>query len=186
MKQLELHDINVIPNSILLDELLATYRHVLGIDYDAYRNHCMRVFNFCIALAGGSADEEKIAIATLFHDIGIWTDNTFDYILPSQRVARSYLEKSGQASWCDEIDAMIGEHHKLTRYRGNPVLLVESFRKADWIDISGGMLRFRLPDDFVTDVLEAFPNVGFHKILAALSIERLKKHPFNPLPMIKL
>ena len=178
---------NVLLESILLDEVLATFRQVLRVDYDAYRNHCMRVFNFCLALAGDSADaEHKIAIAALFHDLGIWTDNTFDYILPSQRLARHYLEKSGHAVWCDEINAMIGEHHKLTRYRANSSSLVEPFRKADWIDVSGGMLRFRLPDDFVTDVLEAFPNAGFHKKLVALSVERLKTHPFSPLPMMKL
>ena len=178
---------NVLPESALLDEVLATFWQVLSADYNAYRNHCMRVFNFCFALAGDSTDgENKIAIAALFHDLGIWTDNTFDYILPSQLLARRYLEKSGRAEWSAEIEAMIGEHHKLTRYRGNSSSLVEPFRKADWIDVSGGMLRFRLPDDFVTDVLEAFPNAGFHKKLVALSVERLKTHPFSPLPMMKL
>ena len=178
----------VLTDSALLDEVLATYRQELRVDYDAYRNHCMRVFNFCLALSGDRmADvEEKIAIASLFHDLGIWTDKTFDYILPSQLLARRYLEKSDRAAWCDEIDAMIGEHHKLTRYRANASTLVEAFRKADWIDVSGGLLRFRLPDDFVTDVLEAFPNAGFHKKLLALSVERLKTHPFSPLPMMKL
>ncbi|MFZ4524345.1 MAG: HD domain-containing protein [Chlorobium sp.] len=178
---------NVLFESALLDEALATFRQVLTVDYDAYRNHCMRVLNFCLAFAGDRADAENIiTIAALFHDLGIWTDNTFDYILPSQQLARRYLEKSGRAAWCDEIIAMIGEHHKLTRYRANSLSLVEPFRKADWIDVSGGMLRFRLPDDFVTDVLEAFPNAGFHKKLVALSVERLKTHPFSPLPMIKL
>ena len=181
-------DMNVLTDSVLLDEVLDNYRQVLSVDYDAYRNHCMRVFNFCLALAGDRlADaEEKIAIASLFHDLGIWTDNTFDYILPSQRLARCYLEKSDRAAWCDEIEAMIGEHHKLTRYQADSSTLVEAFRKADWIDVSGGMLRFRLPDDFVTDVLEAFPNAGFHKKLVTLSVERLKTHPFSPLPMMKL
>jgi len=178
---------DVLPESVLLDEVLPTYQQVLTVDYNAYRNHCMRVFNFCIALAGDSADaENKIAIAALFHDLGIWTDNTFDYILPSQQLARDYLEKSGRVAWCDEINTMIGEHHKLTRYRASPSSLVEPFRKADWIDVSGGLLRFRLPDDFVTDVLEAFPNAGFHKKLVTLSVERLKTHPFSPLPMMKL
>ena len=74
---------------------------------------------------------------------------------------------------------------KITRYRADASSLVEPFRKADWIDVSGGMLRFRLPDDFVTDVLEAFPNAGFHKKLVTLSVDRLKTHPFSPLPMMK-
>ncbi len=187
MKHIELHDMEVMTSFALLDDLFSGYKPVLGVDYDLYRNHCMRVFNFCRAFAGDSSDAaDKIAIAALFHDLGIWSDDTFDYIAPSQLLARSYLENSGRVTWIDEIEAMIGEHHKLTRYRVNPLWLVESFRKADWIDISGGMLRFHLPDDYVTDVLEAFPNEGFYKKLAQLSVDRLKTHPFNPLPMVKL
>jgi hypothetical protein len=178
----------IVLKSILLDELFAGYRELLGEDYDAYRNHCLRVFNFCTALSTGKSqiEEDKIAVAVFFHDLGIWTEKTFDYLHASQLLSRSYLEKSGRSEWCDEIEAMIGEHHKLSRYRKNPSWLVEPFRKADWIDMSGGMLRFRLPDDFVTDVLEAFPNSGFHKKLLQLTVERLKSHPFSPLPMLKL
>ena len=181
-----LQEMNVIHECALLDELLAGYRQPLGLDYDAYRNHCMRVFNFCIALAGeSSAAENKIIIAAVFHDLGIWTEKTFDYLQPSQLLAQRYLEKSFKASWCKEIDAMIGEHHKLTRYRANPLWLVEVFRKADRIDLSGGLLRYRLSDDFVSEVLDAFPNAGFHTMLAQLSLKRLKSHPLSPLPMIK-
>ena len=80
---------------------------------------------------------------------------------------------------------MIAEHHKLTRYRAHRLWVVEVLRKAGRIDLSGGLLRYRLPDDFVADVLDAFPNAGFHKKLLALSIVRLKSHPFSPLPMMK-
>jgi len=178
---------NVIAESALLDEQLLGYRQVLGADYDGYRNHCMRVFNFCSALSGkGRGGEDQIVIAAVFHDLGIWTESTFDYLLPSQRLARSYLEQSGRDALTEEIDAMIGEHHKLTKYKADPLWLVEPFRKADWIDITGGLLRFRLPDDFVTDVMDAFPNEGFHKKLLELFLVRLKSHPFSPLPMMKL
>ena len=177
---------NVVRQSALLDELLAGYKPQLALDYDAYRNHCMRLFNFCMALAGDDkAAEDKIAIAAVFHDLGIWTENTLDYLAPSQLLAQRYLEKSFKASWCKEIDAMISEHHKITRYKENPAWLVEAFRKADLIDLSGGLIRFRLPDDFVSDVLDAYPNAGFHKILARLAIKRLKTNPSSPLPMMK-
>ena len=177
---------NVVRQSALLDELLAGYKPQLALDYDAYRNHCMRLFNFCMALAGDDkAAEEKIAIAAVFHDLGIWTENTLDYLAPSQLLAQRYLEKNFKASWCKEIDAMISEHHKITRYKENPAWLVEAFRKADLIDLSGGLIRFRLPDDFVSDVLDAYPNAGFHKILARLAIKRLKTNPLSPLPMMK-
>lgn len=178
---------NVVHESPLIDELLPAYRPVLGADYDAYRNHCMRLFNFCSALAASEskAVEDKIAIAALFHDLGIWTEKSFDYLRPSQLLALSYLEKNFKASWCKEIEAMIGEHHKVTRYQANPSWLVEPFRKADWIDVSGGLLRFRLPDDFVSDVLDAYPNAGFHAMLGRLTLARLKTHPLSPLPMMK-
>ena len=177
---------NVVTGSIVFDELFPRYQAVLGADFDAYKNHCLRVFNFCRVLAGKEADADKIAIATFFHDIGIWTDNTFDYLIPSQLLCRRYLEQTGRGEWSDEIDAMISEHHKLTHYEANPSWLVEAFRKADWIDMTGGLLRCRLPDDFITDVIYALPNAGFHKKLVALFIARLKTHPFNPLPMMKL
>jgi hypothetical protein len=158
-------------NSPLIDELCERYREALGDDYEGYRNHCLRVFNFCCALAGETVDaEEKIAIAALFHDLGIWSSGTFDYIIPSLKLARCYLEERGKTSWCEEIETMIGEHHKLSGYKPNPSWLVEKFRKADLIDLSGGLVRFRLPDDFVTDVLDEFPNAGFHKKLLALII----------------
>jgi hypothetical protein len=186
MSKKNLLPLPVLSHFMLIDDLLAGYKHVLGEDYDGYRNHCMRVFNFCCALVGQStAIEDKIAVAAVFHDLGIWTEGTFDYLQPSQLLARRYLEKSDNVSWCNEIEAMIIEHHKLTRYQDNPLWLVEPFRKADLIDLSGGLIRFRLPDDFVSDVLDAFPNAGFHKKLLALAIERLKTHPFSPLPMMK-
>lgn len=173
--------------SRLLDGLMALWREVLGEDYEAYRNHCCRVFNFCFALAGSRPElEEKIAVAAVFHDLGIWSAATFDYLAPSQELARDYLESLGKTEWQEEIAAMIGEHHKLTPVKKNPLWLVELFRRADWIDISGGLLRFRLSDDFVVEVLDAYPNAGFHKKLLALAFERLKSHPFSPLPMVKL
>ncbi len=185
--QLKPKKMNVVRQSAFLDELLEGYRLVLGTDYDAYRNHCLRLFNFCVALAGDekAAEHNKIAIAAVFHDLGIWTEKTLDYLAPSQLLAQRYLEKNFKASWCKEIDAMIGEHHKITRYRLNPSWLVEAFRKADLIDLSGGLIRFRLPDDFVSDVLDAYPNAGFHKMLSRLAIKRLKTKPFSPLPMMK-
>jgi len=176
--------------SRLPDELMALWREALGEDYGAYRNHVLRVFNFCFALSGSRPElEEKIAVAAVFHDLGIWTARTFDYLDPSEKLARDYLERIGKTGWRQEIAAMIAGHHKLTPIVRNPQnasWLAEPFRKADWIDMSGGLLRFRLPADFVAEVLEAYPNAGFHKKLLALALDRLRSHPFSPLPMVKL
>ena len=173
--------------SALLDELVASYCDELGENYEAYGNHCRRVFNFCFALAGGDRNaEDKIAVAAAFHDLGIWTDGTFDYLAPSQRLARGFLAETGRSAWQEEIAAMIGEHHKLTPYVLNPSWLVEPFRKADLLDLSGGLVRFRLPDDFVVEVFETYPRAGFHKMLLSFARQRFRSHPFSPLPMLKL
>jgi len=170
----------------LISELFEPYRQALGPDFEGYRNHCFRVFNFCLAFSGGrKEDEEKIVVATVFHDLGIWTDRTFDYLPHSRRLARTYLEKNGRNAWIDEIDAMIEQHHKITAYVARQEWLVEAFRKADLVDLSGGLIRFRLDDEFVRDVLDEFPNAGFHKALLRLSLQRMKSHPFNPLPMMR-
>ncbi|NTW51708.1 MAG: HD domain-containing protein [Chlorobiaceae bacterium] len=170
-----------------LDELLEPFRQLVGPDFDGYRNHCRRVFLFCTAFVEQSDETArmKIAIAAAFHDLGIWTEGSFDYIEPSCRLAGKQLEATGQTEWREEIQAMIRQHHKIRPYQANPSWLVEQFRKADWIDISKGMLRHKLKDSYVVDVLDTFPNEGFHQALIRLGAAWMKSHPFNLLPMFR-
>ena len=67
-----------------LDRVLETHASALGDDFNAYRNHTYRVVNLCTALSPcADASLEKVALAAAFHDLGIWTNGTFDYIAPS-------------------------------------------------------------------------------------------------------
>jgi hypothetical protein len=170
----------------LLEDILSEWRDVLGDAFPGYSNHCHRVFNFCTALSGGRGTLEKIAIAAAFHDLGIWSAGTFDYLAPSRKLAREYLAKVGKTGWTAEVEAMIDNHHKLFAYNANPDWLVEPFRKADWADISLGRLRWGLPRAYVSEVLAAFPNAGFHRRLVALTMRQIRSHPLRPLPMMKL
>jgi hypothetical protein len=96
--------------------------------------------NLCLAIVGdGRVDLEKIAVVAVFHDLGIWTNNTFDYIAPSVAIAREHLVARGMADWIPEIEATIADHHKVTPSRAHPQSLVESFRRADWIDVTRGL-----------------------------------------------
>lgn len=171
----------------ILDDILDTWRKSLNEDFAGYRNHCYRVLNFCLAFCGESTENiSKVSIAVAFHDLGIWTNNTGDYLEPSKQLAGEYLAKTNQGEWSEEIEAMIEYHHKLRQHKADPSWLVESFRKADWTDVSKGLINFGLPATFVAEVLSKFPNAGFHKRLVALTKQRLKTHPFSPLPMMKL
>jgi HD domain-containing protein len=169
-----------------VEEVLDDHASELGHDLIAYRNHVYRVVNLCLAIMGDSRVElEKIAVAGVFHDLGIWTNNTFDYIAPSVTIAREYLAARGIADWIPEIEAMIVDHHKVTTSRAHPQPLVESFRRADWIDVSRGLRRFGLPRAVIAAVAATWPNAGFHRRLVELTIDRLSQHPLTPLPMVK-
>lgn len=171
----------------LLDEILDSWREALGEDFTAYRNHCYRVLNFCLAFgAGGAETMDKVCVAAGFHDLGIWVNGTLDYLGPSRRLAREYLAVANRADWTAEIETMIELHHKLTKYRANADWLVEPFRRADWVDVTSGRRRFGLSPTAVSEVLVAFPNAGFHKRLVALTKQRFMRHPLSPLPMMRL
>ena len=118
-------------------------------------------------MAGSAEEIEKIAIAAAFHDLGIWTDRTFDYLSPSANLARAYLTNSGRAEWIPEITETIFGHHKVSRYRGRDGWLVEPFRRADWMDVSMGVITFGLSRRLLEAALSLWPRAGFHKRLVA-------------------
>jgi hypothetical protein len=170
-----------------LDLLLEAHRAQIGADFTGYRNHTYRVANLCLALSPGDPDPlQKIVVAAAFHDMGIWTDGTFDYLQPSVRLAGAHLAGTGRAEWTPEITAMILEHHKISRYQGDAQWLVEAFRRADWVDVSMGLLTFGLPRTLLADLYSTWPSAGFHRRLVQLSLNRLRTHPWSPLPMMRL
>jgi hypothetical protein len=171
----------------VLETVLNAHASELGADFTAYRNHTYRVVNLALMLAAGRAHAlEKLAIAAAYHDLGIWTDRTFDYLRPSIRLAGEHLARSGRAGWTEEITAMILEHHKVLPYRANPEWLVEPFRRADWIDVSRGLRRFGVPGALLRPIFAAWPSAGFHRRLVELSLDRLRTQSWNPLPMLRL
>jgi hypothetical protein len=171
----------------VLDAVLRTHAAELGGDFGGYRNHAYRVVNFSVALSSSDPERlEKLAIAAAFHDLGIWTDGTFDYVPPSIALATAHLTRSGRSEWVPEIAGMIREHHKISRFLGDPRWLVEPFRRADWIDVSLGLVRSGLPRALLREIFSAWPDEGFHKRLVQLFLVRLGTHPWNPLPMLRL
>ncbi len=181
------NNLQIYEHAPILEDILGNWDSALGADRNAYKNHCYRVLNFCLAFSGERPESiHKVSIATAFHDLGIWTNGTFDYLEPSRSLAREYLAGINQDAWSEEIETMIELHHKISKYSSNPDWLVEPFRRADWLDVTRGMLKFGLPSGFVADVMSRFPNAGFHKRLIALTGQRLKTDPFSPLPMMRL
>ena len=170
----------------LLEDLLGQWQTEIGPDYTGYKHHVYRMINFCLALYDCQREErEKIIIAGCFHDLGIWASDTFDYLPPSMALARAYLEQNQLEAWAPEIERMIGEHHKLRKYRDERFPLVEVFRRGDLVDFSLGLVTCGLPRSYIRRVKHRFPNAGFHKRLVQLELGWFAGHPLNPAPVFK-
>lgn len=169
-----------------IDAVLDRHAVELGGDFTAYRNHAYRVANLFAALHPcDAATLEKMALASAFHDLGIWTAHTFDYLAPSIDLACAHLGCTGHEDWQASIAGMIREHHKIRRYRGADAALIEPFRRADWIDVSHGVLAFGLPRARLREIFARWPNAGFHKRLVQLTFRQARTHPLRPVPVLK-
>lgn len=170
-----------------IQSLLLPYKEVIGNAYIPYENHVHRIVNFTMELKDEvkADDEDKIAIATVFHDIGMWTASTFDYLDPSIEEAWKYLRKENKQEWSKEITLIIEMHHKRTIYNGIFADNVEAFRRADLIDLTKGLKKFGLSKDVLSKNYAEFPMVGFQNIIVSKFLKNLLKNPLRPLPMFK-
>ncbi|TNE99909.1 MAG: HD domain-containing protein [Gammaproteobacteria bacterium] len=169
-----------------IDGILEPWRETIGGDFQGYRNHVIRMATVSLMLSPcNSDDQKKLEIAACFHDIGLWTAGTLDYLEPSLPPAEEYLKAHGHADWVPEVSQMILQHHKLTPVADGQSRLVEVFRRADLVDVSKGVVRFGLGRGEISQLKRAFPNAGFHAMLMRRTGRWLLRHPLNPLPMMK-
>ena len=172
---------------IKIENLLLPYKELIAADYIHYKNHVHRIVNFTLELKEelNIGDEDKILIAGVFHDIGIWTANSFDYLNPSVAEAVKFLQDNEKTEWVEEVSLMIDMHHKRTPYFGAFADNIEAFRKADLIDLTKGLTRFDLSKTVLLKNYEEFPVGRFRKIIVSKFLKNLLKNPLRPLPMFK-
>lgn len=168
-----------------IEKILLEHQKVLGTHKTKYQNHVNRVFEICKILDPEPTHHSKYAIAATYHDIGIWTANTFDYLKPSVELAKDYLQKNGKSAWIEEVGLMINQHHKLAKYKGDFQTTIETFRKADAIDLSFGLIRFSIQSRVIRKIQATYPTAGFHRFLIKMFFKNLLKKPWRPLPMFK-
>lgn len=169
-----------------IEAILATWQDRIGGDYLGYKGHIYRMFNYCLALHSCSEEEKtKLAIAACFHDIGIWSAHTLDYLPPSVTEVKQYLSETGRQEWCEEIGLIVEMHHKIRPCKIDKYPLVELFRMGDLVDFSFGLIKFGISCAYVSEVKAAIPNHGFHRFLIKAAREWFTKHPFTPPPFMK-
>jgi hypothetical protein len=171
-----------------IETILDQYSESLGNHWATYRNHVYRIFNLIELLTPRNLSEleiEKFAIASAFHDIGIWTEKTFDYLQPSMKLGSQYLASIHRETWIVEVETTIEWHHKLTAYHGPYEESVNLFRKADWIDVSRGIRNFGVPRIEILNLYSTFPELGFHLFLLKQGLAHAVRNPLRPLPMFR-
>jgi hypothetical protein len=174
----------MIKSNTIIENILSSYKALLAKDYPVYRNHIYRIFNICIQFDNSAENIEKYAIASAFHDIGIWTHN-FNYLKPSIKLATQYLKESDKEKWIKEISLLIDNHHKISDFKGEFQETTNTFRKADWMDVTNGLKAFNFSKKEYKNLKKEFSNKGFHLFLTKQWLKWFLKHPLNSLPMFK-
>ncbi|MFY0626949.1 MAG: hypothetical protein JXR07_11675 [Reichenbachiella sp.] len=170
-----------------IEGILQYYTKALGANYNAYRNHVYRVYHLTLLLIKKEIDQttqEQLAIAASFHDLGIWTHNSMDYLGPSSDLSDQYIKENAMNNEVS-VRQIIDHHHKLSPYKGENAQIVESFRKADLIDLSSGYIKFGLPASFYQNLKDEFPFLGFHRLIYGKVIKHAISHFWKPFPMMK-
>lgn len=166
----------IITHDPIVERFLPPLRPVIGADYAPYRNHIYRVLTYAMHFLGEQAQgdgrgREHIAFALVFHDVGMWTDHDLAYLEPSERVAERV--RSAEAPHLDQrlIADIIHWHHKVTPFAGPDAHIVNSARKADWIDATQGKLRKGVAAADIAAVEAAIPVLGFPDVLMRLAAD---------------
>lgn len=171
-----------------VESLLEPYREDLGRHYAAYRNHVLRQLALCDLLGVDQTDPDTriaLKVAAVFHDLGIWTERTWDYIEPSLDLAEHWLMDNGRDDLKPIVARLIREHHGLSA-RGEAKDPVEVFRRADVIEVWFGLRRYGLPYAEYRKQLKLHPEAGLHTMIVTKFFKNLVRHPLRPLPMFKL
>lgn len=163
-----------------MDSILHQFEKDMGNGFEMYHNHVYRIFNLTLPFVTTDEEIQSLSIACAFHDLGIWTHQTFDYLQPSINLALEYSQNSRIS---EEIETIINFHHKIFKIKTSPI--AELFRQSDLIDLTLGLFRFGRKGELIRQVRKTFPNRGFHVFLGKMFLKNLLINPLKPLPMYK-
>lgn len=174
------HDVKVVTNHPVVETLLHRYHRELGDHILTYRNHVYRCTTYHELLLGAPVPDFAV-LAWAAHDLGIWTADTFDYLEPSADLAAAHSEEFGIKN-VDQLRKLINHHHRLRQSHDH---MTETFRRADLIDVSRGLLSGSIGHSTIQSIVTELPYCGFHVFLAKGLIRYAVQHPLRPFPMLR-
>jgi hypothetical protein len=173
-------DVKAVAAHPIVDAMLDRYHGALGDHMLAYRNHVYRCITYHqLLLDAPIPDFAALSWAT--HDLGIWTAGSFDYLNASADLASLHAEEFGITD-VHRSRMLITEHHRLRPVQDH---LTETFRVADLVDVSHGLLAGNVGRSGVQAVVAQLPYCGFHAFLAKGLIRYAAGHPLRPFPMLR-
>lgn len=168
----------------LIDEILAEHDDLSGGDrlgWSQYRNHAQRVFLFASRLVEPRPNaHEMLAVAAAFHDISVL--RTLDYLVPNLELADAWLRARGRAAWRREIGLAMTLHHRVRPYRGEGAWLVEPIRRADWLEVTGGLVGPGIDRRLARQARRELPISAFAARSARRIVAHAVTHPLDPFP----
>jgi hypothetical protein len=161
---------------------LAALRRATGTVDGPMERHGLRVFVLmeAMATAGRLAIDREVALcASLLHDVGLYPCAAAGdaYVADSRRFLARTLASSGWPATrlARGLDAV--EYHHVLWAQWPRGVETELLRRADLIDVSAGLVRFRLPRARVREVFRALPRDGFYGEIARLVARVLRERP---------
>ena len=167
---------------------LAALRTLTGERDGPMERHGLRVFFVADALAarrGSRVDRELLLCAGLLHDAGLLPGaaTTDVYVRDARRYAEGVL---APFAWPAERLTLLGEaierHHEL-RAQWRRGAEVELLRRADLLEVSGGLVRFGLSGGWVRGLFAQVPRRGMYPEIGRLLVRALRERP-GTLPKI--
>ncbi len=167
----------------LIEDVVRTYSNALGQHLPLYKGHCYRLLNYIIYMQRHQDNLDFLGVAIAFHDLGIWTHGTMDYLNPSFELAKTYVQNANVDISIADLKVAIKNHHKISSLQ--KVAPAEYLRKADLNDLSMGLLNEGVPRPFIKDMKACWPYLGFQKLIFGKVLLYALQNPFNPFPMLK-
>jgi len=161
-----------------LDDELFPLASLIGKDLGSYRNHCLRVLTFTKYFLPKSTEDELpdamdlAATATAYLRIGLWTDNSLNYIESSKEQLESALGTSYTSEEMNIMREIVLQQHEITDFTGLSSeaanSLVNAVRKASWVDATMGIFRFDLPSSLLKTAYDELEPARFHSIVLGI------------------